>query len=716
MILKKLILLFAVVLYSQCVWASSDNYCSPTWTLVRRGYDRCNNLPILTPGNDTRINLKLLMVDVGLGTLQAEQVSKEDSAFGYGKVPFSLEFFENSIFSARNNAAYPTPENNVVSYGIANRCSSNEGGRSDFIAAVEQSRTLSAAERQLLIDARKKLTPGCTAVAASSPSGGDTHDNDAGSVAYKQFMGYLHGAAAFYEGRYDAAATAFVKLHRSDQPWLKEAAQYMAGRTELNRAQQQAFDEYGFPQLDKTDKKALLAAESQLASYLQAYPAGQYAASARGLLRRVYWLSSQPQKLADEYAWLLHHLDSPQSNLSAAELALEADSKLLATATPEQLKNPLLLATLDLSLMRDNGSSDAKKLSFADLEKQQPLFVGHTALYGYLLAVHQLYVQNDAASALKRLSDNIPAHMTYLDFSRLVLRGQALEASGDYPGARSLWRALLQVARQPLQNETMQLALALNYEYSKQPALAFAPDSPVTEPAIRTVLLRNSVSAAVLRQIARSKTNAEQERQNALYTLLYKDLLQGQYQDYLQDYGLLPADAAKYNRQDSGLEYGATPHLALFTWTGKKTGDSYSCSSTVEIAKKLAKNPKDPVGLLCLGDFVNANDLASGPDLSNVTKPRKSGLQDAVLGTAPSRFPGNLFSRGEGYKTVIADAGTTPDQKAYALYRLIQCYATSGYNHCGGKNVEPAERKAWFRALKSRYAGSVWAQSLKYYW
>ena len=426
MFVKKLILLLAVVLCSQSAWASSDNYCSPTWTLTLRGYDRCSNLPLLAPGNDTRVNLKLLMVDADLATLQAKQPGKEDAEFGYGKVPFSLDTFESVIFSTLTKGGIPDTENGTVSYGIADRCMSNESGKDDFIAAVYQSKQLSEAEQQQLTEARKKLNPACNgkpAPPAPPKAAGEAEPpKEAASETFQQFMRYLAAATAFYEERYDQALADLSSLHSSDQPWLKEASRYMAGRTELNRAQLQAFDNYGYPQLDKADKKALLLAETQFKTYLQEYPAGQYAASARGLLRRVYWLSGQPHKLAEEYAWQLQHPQSPQNNATPHSLALEADSKLLVSATPDQLRHPLLLATLDLSLMRDNGSAGPKQFSLADLKKQQPFFAKQTALFNYLLAAHQLYVQKDAKAALKSLSADIPAKMSYLDFSRLVLR------------------------------------------------------------------------------------------------------------------------------------------------------------------------------------------------------------------------------------------------------------------------------------------------------
>ena len=89
MFLKKIFLVLFFGLSAHIAWASSDNYCTPRWTLYQGGYSRCSSLPMLTPGNDTRVNLKLLLVDDGLATLQAKPISKEDAEFGYGNVPSS---------------------------------------------------------------------------------------------------------------------------------------------------------------------------------------------------------------------------------------------------------------------------------------------------------------------------------------------------------------------------------------------------------------------------------------------------------------------------------------------------------------------------------------------------------------------------------------------------------------------------------------------------
>lgn len=717
MLSKVLTISIVFVVCAHIAQACSDYYCEPHWALNQGGYSNCSSLPILAPSNDTRVNFKLLLVDGGFATLREIPVTEDDAGNSYGKVPFSVDHFESNVFSSKDTKKDADAESGDHGYGEGSRCASNESGKADFIAALNGSKELSTTERQVLIQERQKLNPDCVDVATSGKSVNFSIPNKNAkhliSQASKQFLQYLAAATAFYEGRYDAAKADFSGLANSKQPWLRESSRYMLGRTELNRAQQDAFDSYGFPDLAKVDRKALAAAEGEINGYLQEYPNGRYASTARGLLRRVYWMSDKPEKLADEYSWQLNNQGSPQNNLTLDDLALEVDNKLFAVADPKHIKNPLLLATLDLSLMRPADSSGARQISFSDLSKQKTIFAGHPDLYEYLLAAHRFYVQKDAAGALKALSGKIPQKMTYLDFSRLVLRGLALEATKDRLGARKLWLGLLPASLLPLQSETVQLALALNYEYGNEVESVFKPDSPITEPAIRNILIRSDASPELLRRIINSNLNSSDERRLATFTLLYKNLLQGHYKDYIRDYRFLPGDAAKFT---SGADNGDSPPLALFGWAGRKTNDSYGCPSTLEIAKLLAANPNDPYGLVCLGDFVKTNGLDSDYTFSGYSGRQSSDTGQAVLGSVPSEFPGTIFSRGEAYKTIIADTDPAPDLKAYALYRSIECYAHSGNNQCGGSDVEQIVRKSWFQTLKKRYPNSVWAKSLKYYW
>lgn len=701
--------LFTIILAisAQTAWASSDNFCEPNWTINNSGGQRCNNLPILSPGNDTRVNLKMMLIDQGRAELRREWDRKDDLEFGYAKVPFSLNTFQNFIFKPMIKDE--SDDDNSEIYG-GSRCVSNETGAKEFAAAVEQETALTPEERKLLLEARQQLSPNCAVIlntpAVKPPP--PLPQPEKPTTEYNMFNSYIQAASAFYAERYGEAGQTFSDLAKGEQPWLKETALYMIGRTELNYAQQNAFDQYGYPDLTKVDLPTLQKAETILKQYLQKYPDGLYCQSARGLLRRVYWLSNQAEKLADEYVWLLNNPDSPQHNTSLNELVAEADNKLFTLSTANKIKAPLLLATLDLSQMRSGG--ETPPITFAELQKQQALFSDNKELFSYLLAIHRFHIQNDAAAVLKELPDTIPAQISYLDFSRLLLRGMAMEKSGNHRGARTLWLELLKRKLQPLQNETVQLALAVNYEQHNNMDDLFAANSPLTVPEIRAVLLRGNASPTLLRRVIQDKTTTDQERQIATYNLLYNDLLLGHYRDYISDFKLLPADAAKYKTTTSIMPEERSK-LALFTWKGNGENDTYGCPSTIDIAKKLSKNPNDPEGLLCLGDFINANDLDAVYFLHSSSK-----AVPFALGTSPSHFTGNRFSRGNAYQNVINNPKATDEQKAYAYYRAIKCYATSGSNHCGNADVDKDVRKKWFKTLKTRYGNSTWSKSLKYYW
>ncbi len=49
----------------------------------------------------------------------------------------------------------------------------------------------------------------------------------------------------------------------------------------------------------------------------------------------------------------------------------------------------------------------------------------------------------------------------------------------------------------------------------------------------------------------------------------------------------------------------------------------------------------------------------------------------------------------------MANTHAPADDRAYALYRAINCYAPSGYNECGSADVPKSTRKQWFNTLKA---------------
>ncbi len=713
-----LALLAGVSLQAQ---ASGDDSCYPDWRVARDSLDACSNLPFLSPGNDSRVNLRLLLADKKTTPLTPDALNDDDLAQGFGPVPFPVyrltpradESAEPDTKPDDSRTAeldtlleplglkreeYKTAGAAFLN-GEGSRCRSNDDDSATaFISQVIKA-DMPAAERTSLAKARLQLLATCE---WEGPVLADPQQIQ--SADGQLFRTYLQAAADFYSGRFAKAESGFMALASVSSPWLKETALYMTARTALNQAQANTYDEYGVPHLDRVDKAALAKAEQGFDAYVKAYPQGAYSASARGLLRRVYWLADDNNKLAAALAWELTQATDTQRNVTVDELVTEADNKLLMV-TRDTVNTPMMQLVSDLMMMR---AHTPPTLSREDLDKQKAVFANEPALYDYLLATYALYVEHQPDSALKRLPQEVPSNLDYFAFSQQTLRALALEDKKDWQGAQALWLKLLPLAKLPLQRDQLELALAMNYERSGQLAKVFAADSPISAKQVRYILLRSVAGPELLRQQI-AQASDPLERETAQFVLLYKNLLRGQFATFLDDLKQLPTPTPEDKLGTSlGYVYSASQTLKLFQWNGDKAESGYACPSIAQTAATLQGDAKNPQGLNCLGEFILRNNLDGMP----LEQARAAGS----LGSTASDFKGETFSRLEGYKRVIADAKAPKNDKAYALFRAINCYAPAGYNSCGGQDVTPAVRKAWFRQLKSSFADTQWGKSLQYYW
>lgn len=687
-----LIAALIVVAWQEPVEASADFGCAPSWKLDQSSATGCDNVAILGPANDTRVNFTMLLAD-RLG----ERAGFPASAVEAPLEPlFSWFDFRTTLF--------PLPEdrNLAFAWGEGSRCRSNEDGAAAFEAALDTARRLPAEERTLLREARRALRPDC----AGASAGGDLVARAIAEVRSpdgKAFAAYLDGALAFYDADYDRAAGRFGELAKTRQPWLRETARYMLGRVEVNRAQIDAFDDYGFPRgPEHVDQAVIDAADAALRRYIEGYPRGLYTRSATGLLRRVYWLGGRTDRLAAEYAALFR--PAVAFAWTPVELAEEIDDKLLPRLEPAQARDPLLLAVVDLKRMRGcEGEACRQRLTRAELEAQRAEFAKDPALFAYLRAVHAFHVDGAPQEALRLLggpdADGQPG---YLAFSRKMLRLMARTKLGQ-PVPTAEWEGMVGQAVRPYQRGAAELGLALHLERTGQLDRLFAPGSQVRLPSLRAILLTNVAGADLLR---RQSTNAQAtaaERNLALFTLLYKELTRGAYDQFLADLALVPAGAP-----EEGRLYDLVDHSPVGIFAGGRTAESFPCPSLRDTAALLARDPKQPTSLLCLGEFMRLNGL---DDFTLDHQPPAD-----ELGGSPSGFPGSAFSRLELYKEVMADPKAGAGDRAYALYRAIHCYAPSGNNSCGGREVPVAERRAWFQRLKRDYPQSQWARAARYYW
>lgn len=710
--------LAASLLWIPAAHASGDDGCYAPNTLRQTTYS-CANLPMLSPANDTRINAMLMMVDsakVAQAFPDPKTIPAKDR-INQIIVPFPMDFSGWIYIGQKEpdktgNAADSEAPSNQYADGEGSICRSMSSGADAFNDALGGAGGVPADEAARLRAARADIaqqtcaTGGASSAAWTKPP--------VKSPLGQQFAAYLDGTNAFYRADFLTATRAFASASHSANPWLKETGLYMAGRAQLNAAQANVFDNDGpTPSRGRVTKVSLDAANTVFRTYLKVYPQGRYATSATGLLRRVAWLGGNVTQQADLYGHALARWSPATSNVPLIQLANELDSKLLfgADFDPSQIQSPTVLATIDLLNMRTSNSSDSsrsKSLTLDDLQAQKPRFANAPALYDYLLATWYVQIGHKPDAALALLPQTPAEPLDYFGLSQQALRGFALEDSGQTDKARQLWRDLIPLAKFRFQRLALELALAINLEQAGLVNDAFADDSPVQNAAIRAVLLQRSANADLLRAQAQNQAAGGAMRDTALYTLLYKELTRSHYAEFIADAALVsgkPADPLK-------------PFIAA----GAKNEDAYTCPSAHDIATALQQNPADAKGLNCLADFVRLHPPA--PGLENDPVPmwiRNASTTAATripptLGAGPSQFAGKPYERMSSYVTVMADAQANPNDRAYAYYRAIKCYAPGGSNECGGKDVPKNVRKRWFDTLKASYAGTPWAQKLRYYW
>jgi hypothetical protein len=688
-----------LLLSGSLAYASGDFGCgSPKGRLFFRAYDTCNSVPFLSPGNDSRLNLELMLIDAGklTGTLGPSQQSPMPRYLAQLLVPFDwedLQLHEPGAPTATANGNSQADSNDYAQ-GEGSRCNSDAVGIAAFNKAVNGAAGLPKDDASMLIAARGALVADCNAKAKSDW----TPPQGLHSALGREFATYIAAANAFYAGDFPTALRNFDRLKNSSNPWLKETSRYMVGRSMLNSATLAAFGQWGDLDLEKVDEGNVKEAETAFNGYLHDFPDGIYAASARGLLRRVYWLGGDQTKLAEAFDNALTDAEKGKNNVTVSDLVQEADAKLLGSADADKIQSPQLLAIVDLMKMRGSDEAAARAdyavtLTLADLEKQKDRFAANPALHKYLLALYHVYVDNNPDEALELLPDSPGARLTYFAFSQQTLRVLALEASHQFDAERKLLLQLLPMAKLPLQPEQLQLALARLEEQTGHLDRVFAAGSPVQDKAIRTIAIEHAASAEMLRQRIKDPRESADVVDAARYALLYKELTGAKYQAFQTDLALVPAHPSEF--------------LAPFAAPAESKDGSYHCPTLREVAATLQHNGSDARSLNCVGELVRLHGVQYDQD----AVPPKTDL-----GGSDSLFPDTNFARMDLYLKVIANKQAEADSRAYALDRAVRCYEPSGNSDCGTEDIPKSTRKQWFQTLHKDYPDSPWASALKYYW
>ncbi|MDO8331685.1 MAG: hypothetical protein Q7T36_14560 [Fluviicoccus sp.] len=676
------------------VMACSDDYCEPEMTLTA---NQCglSALPFLSPANDTRVNLALLLAEKGRFPLHAAEQDYPSSA--PERVPFTIFSVLGQPQTAPTEEPPPPkapallaklgiPDSRWQSelverlgYGTGSPCQSNSAPSTTAFLEQLDVAELNLAEARALAGARLQLNGLCEGDTfpplSSLPRTGIAGD----------FSRYLAAATAFYAGHYEESESLFQSLTSSTQPWLAETARYMLLRVPLNHAQVMATNEWGNFERAKLNMEQLKLALQRTDSYLAYYPQGRYAASANGLYRRIYWLMGDHERLAARY-------DADWRNDTALSLLAEVDDKIFVQQEdfyPRSMPELFLVN----ALRSQRATESEKPRPTADqLQKRINDTFGNTApaWSGYLLASQRYFVDGNYALSLQ--ATTLPAEpvlpMDITAFSTQILHGLSLASLQRWDDAEQHWRHLLEVEQDRLRTPLLQLALAMTLERADKLDTVFAPDSPVSNTVFRQPLL-GIAPAPLLRTVMAGQHLPLDERKAAAVRLLRKDLTRARYTDFLTDLPL--ADALGPN------DFSA-PSRAV-------DNGAYDCPSLPDAVRTLETRPTSAQHLNCLGDYFREYSD------HGYEAPRAD-----LLGGSPDRFGSRDRSSLDLYRQVMADTTAPDNDRAYALYRALRCFATSGSNHCDTQDVPKAQRKRWYTQLKTRFGKTTWAQAQRVYW
>ncbi|MDW2642816.1 hypothetical protein RYZ59_04350 [Citrobacter sp. HN-141] len=685
-----------------CKW--SDDHCLLKGT------------PTFSPGNDSRDNLLRLLSQEKSFALPIQAMPEDitrsrDFYFAYHPQwdditsPAAAVPEQNADDTlTRQMAELHISADEVISNNddLENRhVSNNMGSASQFFGALLTDTSLTVEQRQALAQARMGLLSGATREQIDASL--TTLPEDSGAQRYKT---YLIAAANFYAGDYVNAEQAFAQLAKSDRPWLAETAQYMLMRTALNKSSQNSVGEYGDFDIARINHQDAAQAQTQAQAYLQRWPQGQYADSTRGMLRRINWYLQAWPQLAGLYEQAFETSANAQQ---LRETVTEYDNvygmQFYEQSVIEAFPDAPRVSYIELLRALRLNSDKKPTLTQAQLDASKPVFEQsqHMPLWRNLQLNLWMEAGNYAAIVQAVTpAQQLSAHDT-LAFSEQVLYGEALMGQKNWTAARDFWQQLLNVSKDNEQQQYVQAKLAATLVYSGDSAAIFAPDSAVTNLRFRSQVLKTQATPELLRQQATHGPNNE-ERTIALHTLLVRDLTENRFADWLNDRKL----ARAISQPVVGTAFDDV-NLSVFDWNGDAAQAGYTCRSLNETVTVLSRKADDAHALNCLGEFFRTTQ-------THVDLWKNSSGNDVLEVAITRQVPFGQFDRQRYYQQVIASPTAEVEDKSFALYRAIMCYSPSGYNECGGEEVDKSQRKDWFTQLKTQYPGSPWAQKLKYYW
>lgn len=524
---------------------------------------------------------------------------------------------------------------------------------------------------------------------------------------------YEAATDAFYKRNYEKALADYINLTSKRPPlttrikawfgtdtppdWSIEAATYMIGRTRMVMAQQK-WDGYNDP-LESVDQNLIEAARESYMAYLESYPHGLFAESARNIQRRLYALSGKKQALSDEIRKTLRETKTYPSPFLLRELVR------FDTGTPVDLTKDappvILYAWLE--------SPSITEQDLEKLEHRKNDFALYPHLYDLTLALglyqsgqYQSLIEKIPSPTFNAATDTIGTIQTIhllraRSFAKLQRYEDALKSLTDmHADTVSVEQRFGTTDIQSIELEIGRIKLA-----EHDPMGLFTHASPLQDPIVIRAFIQNLLDdqdlEKALNDPAIDLTAENRIRMNQELMLRY--LLDQQFAKLDTLYKRVPTDIPE---------------------TFKKT---------IPVVARLAKNPQDLDALLEIAHLgyaemispqytFNENQYFVYYNYSALTEMIPwcgeycKNAQHRINSYSP---PYVLFKKiADTYRTKALPKSET---EAKALHFMVTCFRGEIFQiQCKWEKDFENEGQTYFKRLHKRYPKSEWTKNTPYYY
>ena len=580
---------------------------------------------------------------------------------------------------------------------LSDECRGNADGAKLFNTAVAAD-VKDEGERKLLTDLRHELEAIC------GPEDGwlayiNKINQIRASAEVQPYLNYLKAAALFYGYNHNEAYESFKKIsteetswksklffwRKAPQRWVAETATYMVARLALIRAQVK-WDGQSEPTPEVIDQNLLQQSEADFQDYLSRYPEGFYAASAKGMKRKIAWLQGRDdelQYLVKAQANKVFRTVTPQNSERPPTSEIDEFIRFYNSPVYAGKDHPLIV------MLNWFGDTVPTNQDVKVLDQQDADFAAYRGLKDFMKAWAHFKAGRYQAVLDLPSPPPVVTDWNKAELSFALLRVRSLLELGKTGEAE---QALLTIHAQ-YQYPHIEMLYARIAVAAKTPLKIFEQKTAIKSLELLRDMAQYGLSDDQLREGLQRKAIGSENHLILLEELLRRQLL-------VQDFNALATTI-----QGEG-------DLGIF-----------------KDARTLIKNRTSPEGKLAIGKFIYHSYLTPDWQVRDHSGWERRGLEelqqacpdcvaqhsDALKGKAVPAYTYFLEAQAE------AEHLNQGETEASALHYLVICFKNGNSSEYSGRcrwnnETDSNNGKSWFERLHKMYPTSVWAQKTPYYY